>query len=128
MPNQAGTILVIEDDPGTASLQRKCLERIGYQVFTADSRSAAWQVLEERPVELILLDYKLQEHETGLDMLRDLQAKGRDIPCIVVTGFGNEQLAIEAFRAGARDFVPKSVTYLDSLPQAVDRVFREIRR
>ena len=128
MSDAEGIILVIEDDPGAATLQRKCLERKGYRVFTAASRESAWEVLESHPVQLILLDYKLQQHETGLDMLRELQTRGRDIPCIVVTGFANEQLAIEAFRAGARDFLPKSVTYLDSLPQAVDRVFREIRQ
>src|SRR5687768_15498719 len=120
MSDKEGIILVIEDDPGAAALQRKCLERNGYGVFTAGNRSSAWDVLEKHPVQLILLDYKLQQHETGLDMLRELQARGRDIPCIVVTGFANEQLAIDAFRAGARDFLPKSVTYLDSLPQAVD--------
>jgi len=128
MSDKEGIILVIEDDPGAAALQRKCLERNGYRVFSAGDRSGAWDVLEAHPVQLILLDYKLQQHETGLDMLRELQARGRDIPCIVVTGFANEQLAIDAFRAGARDFLPKSVTYLDSLPQAVDRVFREIRQ
>jgi two-component system, cell cycle sensor histidine kinase and response regulator CckA len=128
MADPAGLILVIEDDPGTALLQRKCLERCGYRVFTAGSHEQAWEVLSSHAIELILLDYKLQEGETGLDLLAELQAAGRDIPCIVVTGFGNEQLAINAFRAGARDFVPKSVTYLDSLPQAVDRVFRDLRR
>lgn len=124
--NSAGTVLVIEDDPGAAALQRKCLERRGYQVVTAASRQEALAALDAQPIELILLDYKLQDQETGLDLLGDLQATGRDIPCIIVTGYANEQLAIDAFRAGVRDFVPKSVTYLDSLPQAVDRVFREI--
>jgi two-component system cell cycle sensor histidine kinase/response regulator CckA len=128
MTANSGCVLIIEDDPGTATLQRRCLERIGYRVFTAANRRQAWQVLKETPVELILLDYKLQDRETGLDLLAELNDAGFEIPCIVVTGFGNEQLAIDAFRAGARDFVSKSVTYLDNLSQAVERVFRDTRQ
>ena len=52
---------------------------------------------------------------------------GFELPVILVTGFSNEAVAIRALRAGVRDLMTKSAEYLDYLPEAVDRVLRQVR-
>ena len=78
-------------------------------------------------MDLILLDYRLPGGVDGLDFFTQVQAAGFDLPVILVTGFSNEATVIRALRAGVRDFVTKSVEYLDYLPDAVDRVLRQVR-
>ncbi len=56
-----------------------------------------------------------------------MKATGHDVPVILVTGFGNEATVIQALRTGVRDFVTKSVEYLDYLPEAVNRVLRQVQ-
>src|SRR5262249_19034877 len=51
---------------------------------------------------------------------------GHEVPVILVTGFGNEALVIQAMRAGVRDFVTKTAEYLEYLPEAVTRVLTQL--
>lgn len=76
---------------------------------------------------MILLDYRLPGGADGLDFYERLEAAGYDPPVILVTGFGNEATAIQALRVGVRDFVTKSAEYLEYLPEAVERVLRQVR-
>ncbi|HXG10727.1 MAG TPA: response regulator [Gemmataceae bacterium] len=120
-------ILVVEDDPGVALLQRRRLERAGYAVCTAINPEEALAILRQSVVDLILLDYRLPGDVDGLDFYAQVRAAGYDVPVILVTGFSNEATVIRALRAGVRDFVTKSPEYLDYLPEAVGQVLRQVR-
>jgi two-component system cell cycle sensor histidine kinase/response regulator CckA len=122
-----GTILVVEDDPGVLRLQRQHLERAGYAVVTAEEAEEALRAVEQHPIDLIVLDYKLSSHYTGLDFYERLKATGSTVPVIIVTGFSDESTVIKALRAGVREFVTKSVEYLDYLPEATERVLAQVR-
>ncbi|OWK42990.1 response regulator [Fimbriiglobus ruber] len=122
-----GTILVVEDDPGVILLERRRLERAGYTALTAESPAEALDLLRTSPVDLILLDYRLPGEIDGLEFYAQVRAAGYDIPVILVTGYGNEAVVVRALRAGVRDFVTKSVEYLDYLPEAVEHVLRQVR-
>jgi len=120
------TVLLVEDDPGTLTLARKRLEAAGYAVVCAPSAAVAMSHLRAaNDIDLILLDYRLPG-ETGIDFYAELKAAGFDVPAILMTGFANEQTAIAALRAGMRDFIPKGPQFLDYLPDAVERVLRQI--
>lgn len=121
------TILIVEDDIGVARLQRRRLERVGYTTETVTTGAEALSRISRGGVDLIILDFRLPDNMTGLDVHAKLKDTGEDIPVILVTGFSDEQIAIQALRAGVRDFVSKSVEYLEYLPQAVERVLEEIR-
>jgi two-component system cell cycle sensor histidine kinase/response regulator CckA len=121
-----GQILVVEDDPGVAHLERRRLERAGYHVVTAATCEEALQAPKGAPVDLILLDYRLPGEVDGLDFYSQVRAAGHDVPVILVTGLSSEATVIKALRAGVRDFVTKSVEYLDYLPEAVEHVLKQV--
>jgi PAS domain S-box-containing protein len=121
------TILIVEDDPGTATLQQRRLARAGYVADTAANTEQALAKLAARAYSLLLLDYRLADGTDGLALCQRLKNAGHDVPVVLVTGFSDEATVIRALRAGVRDFVPKSVEYLDYLPEAVERVLRQTR-
>ena len=75
---------------------------------------------------LIVLDYNLPG-VNGPEFYEQLKAAGRDLPVVLVTAFGREATIIQALRAGVRDFVTKSMEYLDYLPEGVGRVLKQVR-
>jgi PAS domain S-box-containing protein len=120
------TVLVVEDDPGVATLQRKQLLRAGYEVEVASSAEQAIATVRNRRVNLAILDLRLPD-ASGLELYERLKGEGLELPAILVTAFPDEAVAIRALRAGIRDFVPKSPDYLEYLPTAVDRVVAQVR-
>jgi PAS domain S-box-containing protein len=123
----SSAVLVVEDDIGIATLQKRRLERSGYSVVIANDAQQAESIVAEGKVNLLVLDYHLQGTTTGLDVFERLKAQGFNIPAILVTAFGDQDVTIRALRAGVRDFVPKTADYLDQLPSAVDRVIAQSR-
>jgi len=125
-PTRAEAILIVEDDEGVAILERRALERRGFDVVSVPTLAAAIAAVSSQPFDLIVADYRLK-NETGLELFEQLQARGYAVPIIMVTGFSNEETVIEAIRRGVRDFVPKSAEYLHYLPDAVERVLTSVR-
>lgn len=121
------TVLIVEDDPGVARLQERRLRRAGYEVVNAASAAEALATLEKQRVDLMFLDYRLPDQVNGLDLYAQLKAKGRELPVILVTGFSDDATVVAALRAGVRDYVTKSPEYLDYLPEAAERVLRQVR-
>lgn len=118
-----GSILLLEDDEGLAFLVRKSLERIGFVVtWLSDSNVR----LSSSSFDLAILDFRLQGNVTGLDFYKSLVADGRKIPAILITGFTDEEVLLEALRLGVRDFLPKNQAFLNLLPVLVERVMEEV--
>lgn len=123
----SSAVLVVEDDVGVATLQKRRLERAGYSVIVATSAQQAQSIVADGKINLLVLDFRLEGETTGLDVYERFKAQGLNIPAILVTAFGDQDVVIRALRAGVRDFVPKSSDYLDQLPSAVDRVIAQAR-
>jgi signal transduction histidine kinase len=126
-PETPSTVLILEDDPGVARLQRLRLERAGYAVDAVTTPAAALDRLRAGGVELLVLDNRLAGGEDGLTFYTKLQADGLDLPVILVTGYQDDATIVRALRAGVRDYVFKSVEYLDYLPEAARRVLDQER-
>lgn len=126
-PGERGTILVLEDDPGIGRLQRRHLERAGYRVEVAAGTATARAALASGRIDLLLLDYQLEEAVNGLEFYRSLQSEGCDLPAILVTGFGDEMRMLEAMRSGVRDFIPKTPNFVELVSPTVDRVMKQVR-
>ena len=121
------TVLIVEDDAGVARLQRLRLERNGYVVRVASTADEALEQVCADGVDLLVLDYRLAATEDGLAFYARLKAAGYDPPVIMVTGYGDDATIVRALRAGVRDYIFKSVEYLDYLPEAVGRVLAQER-
>ncbi|MDR3404382.1 MAG: response regulator [Chthoniobacter sp.] len=124
---QRGTILVLEDDPGIGRLQRLQLERAGFHVELTTNTTDARTRLAAQRIDLLLLDYQLSEPTNGLEFYRALQQESRDVPAILVTGYGDESRIIEAMRAGVRDFIPKTPNFIDLVAPTVERVMKQVQ-
>ena len=76
----------------------------------------------EPPADILLLDYRLPGM-TALDLVKELrQVRGEDLPVVLVTGHGSEEIAAEAFKLGIDDYVIKAERYLQQLPALLERV------
>ena len=116
------SILIIEDDPGIARLERIHLRRAGFAAAVAANAAEATTALARDRFDLIILDQNLQGGVTGLDLYERLRGEGIGTPAILVTGLSDEATLIRAMRGGLVDFVLKTPDFLDDLTRAVERV------
>jgi PAS domain S-box-containing protein len=121
------TILLVEDDPGVARLEQVQLERAGYRVVTATAAEQGLERISEGTVALIILDQKLRSGMSGLEFFKQVKAQGHNIPAILVTAASDDNLLVDAIRAGVRDFVPKTRSFLDHLEPVVTHVLEQTR-
>ena len=125
-PDNQSSILIVEDDEITAELERKVLKRAGMKVHVVHFVRDALEVLQHHRFDAILLDFNLPDGDVwGIVDIAD-QAVPR-IPVIIVTAHGNERIASEALRRGIADYMKKSDSFWDQLPDALDRVTRLAR-
>jgi two-component sensor histidine kinase/CheY-like chemotaxis protein len=101
-------ILYVDDDEGLARLAGKALARIGIDVVHAPDHESGLARLAEGEIAVIILDHYLKG-TTGLTFLQALSERGVDIPVIYVTGSSEATVAVEALKAGAEDYVIKTV-------------------
>jgi PAS domain S-box-containing protein len=118
-------VLVLDDDEGILLLAARALRRAGYRVSACSTVQAALDCIDGPLPDLLVLDYRLNTPQTGLDFFRSLVARGIKLPAILATGFSDESRIIEALRSGVSDVVPKASDYLDYLPEAVERALAE---
>ena len=117
-------ILVIDDNPADAGLLRRLLGKIdqfdvdfAHCLNEADGKEA----LSAKDVDCLFLDYQLGE-TSGLDVLDSIRALGHDLAVIVLTGAGDESVAVEAMKRGAQDYLVKDVMVRNVLtPKGVHR-------
>jgi PAS domain S-box-containing protein len=115
----------VDDDEGLVILMAETLRAEGYDVATAGSGAAALAGVAERTPDLMLLDLKLQDLG-GPALLKRLKREDAPVPFVVVTGQGDEKVAVEMMKHGALDYVMKSTGLLDLLPGVVRRALDAI--
>lgn len=101
-----GRILVVDDEPGIREGCRRVLEPEGYFVETAATGEEGIRKLQEQPFDLVLLDVVMPDVR-GIDLLGQIYGLAPDIVCIVITGYATVELAVQAIKAGAYDFLAK---------------------
>ncbi len=123
----AARILVVDDDRGLLRLAEKALARAGHKVATADSGAKAVQWLTENVADLLLLDLKLED-TTAAGLIAQLTERQRRPHFLIITGQGDERVAVEMMKSGARDYVVKSADFLDLCRRRWRRRFRNCSR
>ncbi|MBK8257426.1 MAG: hybrid sensor histidine kinase/response regulator [Polyangiaceae bacterium] len=101
-------LLLIEDSEDDAALLLRELKRVGFAVTVTriETEAELLDALENRAFELVLCDYTLPTLDAPR-ALEIVQASGRDVPFVIVSGTIGEERAVESMRAGARDFILK---------------------
>jgi len=106
-----GRVLVADDQRDVLEAVRLLLKSEGYQIETVTSPPRLIEAAETREFDVILLDLNYTRDTTsgqeGLDLLAKLQALDSTLPVVVMTAWGSVEVAVEAMRRGARDFIQK---------------------
>lgn len=107
---EKGRILVVDDEPQTCELLKAFLQIRGYTVMTASTGAEALTVLEETQPHLILLDIMMPGMD-GLETLRRIRERDRAVGIIMITAAHEEDIAREAVRRGAYDYITKPIDF-----------------
>ncbi|MDZ7290495.1 MAG: sigma-54 dependent transcriptional regulator [candidate division KSB1 bacterium] len=99
-------ILVVDDEQSVRESLARVLEREHYQVFPASSGEEALRCLEKESVHVVLSDLKMPEM-SGLELLRRVKTVAPATEVILITGHGTIEIAVEAMKQGAYDFITK---------------------
>src|SRR5256885_13577586 len=99
-------ILIIDDEADMRFAIRMLLERTGHSVVEAGDGDAALGKLSEDGIDLVLLDMRLPGMD-GIQILQKIREKRQDVPVIMVTGYGNVELADQALQMGADHYLSK---------------------
>ena len=103
-----GNLLLVDDEPDVTDLLQMLLQNSGYRLSTAPDGAAALQQLEEKPIDLVLLDLLLPE-TNGYEVLEQMRQHPlwKSIPIIVISGTTDMDSVVRCVELGAEDFLPK---------------------
>ncbi len=121
-------ILYMEDDVGLARLVQKRMRRAGYNVDIAGNGKIGLEMYETGKYDIIAVDQQMPGY-SGIEVIKILASMGPLPPVVMITGQGNELVAVEALKIGAGDYVVKGVDgkYLETLPGVVERLLERRR-
>ncbi len=125
--NKAPGIVIVDDDEGLRFLMADALRRDGLKVESFESGEQAFAWLTREPADLLLLDLNLGDLPAPV-LVQRLRERGREFPFLVITGQGDERIAVEVMKQGALDYVMKETGVLELLPGIVRRALAVIER
>ncbi len=114
-------VLYAEHDPADVDLTLRHLSAHAphVQVTTVETGAATLQRLEAEEYDLVLLDYRMLDL-SGLEILQEMRDRGIRVPVVMVTGYGDEETAVQALKLGALDYVVKRDGYLTQLFSVIE--------
>ena len=117
-------ILIVDDEKPTRDAMARILAP-GCDCLTAPDAEFAMKLVEENPdLALLLTDYKMPG-ENGVSLIKRAKAENPSLACILVTAFGEIELAVEAMKEGADDFLTKPITDLAQMEQRVNKALEK---
>jgi two-component system sensor histidine kinase/response regulator len=118
-------VLIVDDDQALLEALPEALRlRMGgVSVETADSAAAALERIAEREYDAIVTDIKMPGMD-GLALLQEIRQQRPDVPTLIITGHGDNDLVVDALRGGAKDFIKKPIDR-DYFVAAMYRAIRE---
>jgi hypothetical protein len=127
-------ILLVDDNPDDRAIIREFLSRVedcAYRITEVVTAEALMALCGDGhpDFDLLLLDYLLPDSD-GMTILRDLRApesRWQHVPIIMLTGFGDETLAVRAIKGGAQDYIPKSTYSAERLHLAIGSAIESLR-
>ncbi|HTL54982.1 MAG TPA: sigma-54 dependent transcriptional regulator [Candidatus Limnocylindrales bacterium] len=116
------TLLIVDDEKTQREGLRAALED-HYDVYLAEDAKAAMELLEEEHFDVLLTDFRLPS-EDGMKLITRAKSLSKPPICILMTAYGSEELAVEAMKRGADDYIPKARLQIDELEMRISRALR----
>lgn len=120
-------LLLVEDDNESSLLVQSMLTRRGISVCPVENGPAALDRLAGERFDIVVSDVRLGPAMSGVDLLRSVRERERDLPVILITGFDSLHSAIEAVRLGAQDYILKPFDQIEDLLLPVRKAVRTHR-
>src|SRR5579862_6320222 len=116
------TLLIVDDEKPTRDGLRAALED-RYDVYVAEDAKAAMELLERENFDVLLTDFRLPS-EDGMKLIARAKSLARPPICILTTAYGSEELAVQAMKRGADDYIAKGRLQIDELEMRIARALR----
>jgi two-component system response regulator AtoC len=116
-------LLIVDDEKPTREGLRAALED-HYDVYVAEDAAAAMTLLEQETFRVLLTDLKLP-NEDGMKLIARAKALPKPPICILMTAYGSEEVAVEAMKRGADDYIAKGRLQIDELEMRINRALRQ---
>lgn len=122
------SILVVEDDVVDRMAIRRALKKANLDVEIAEVQDcqSAVATLQQQNFECIFLDYRLPDGN-ALQLIQKTRSMGKKVPMVVLTGQGDEQIAVDLMKAGASDYIPKRKVSPETLARSLNNAVRVYR-
>lgn len=117
------TLLIVDDEKPTREGLRAALED-RYDVYVAEDAASAIQLLERERFDVMLTDFRLPK-EDGMRLIARAKSLSRPPICILMTAYGSEELAVDAMRRGADDYIAKGRLQIDELEMRIARALKQ---
>src|SRR5687768_31865 len=117
------TLLIVDDEKTQREGLRDALED-HYDVYLADSASAALELLEREHFDVLLTDFRMP-NEDGMNLIKRAKSLPKAPICILMTAYGSEEIAVQALKNGADDYIPKGKMQIDELEFRIRRAMRQ---
>jgi len=117
------TLLIVDDEKPTRDGLRAALED-RYDVYVVEDAKAAMDLLERDNFDVLLTDFRLPS-EDGMKLIARAKSLAKPPVCILMTAYGSEELAVEAMKRGADDYIPKGRLQIDELEMRIARTLRQ---
>jgi len=117
------TLLIVDDEKPTRDGLRAALEE-RYDVYVAEDAKAAMDLLERDNFDVLLTDFRLPG-EDGMKLIARAKSLARPPICILMTAYGSEELAVDAMKRGADDYIAKGRLQIDELEMRIARALRQ---
>lgn len=120
------SVLIVDDDKKARSNISEYLKISGYELVEAGTIKEARESITKNDPDIIILDVQLPDGY-GLDLLNELSKLPNKVPVIMMTGYGNIEMAVDAMKNGAHDFLTKPIKNLENLENSIQRAGEMIR-
>ena len=117
------TLLIVDDEKTTREGLRAALEE-RYDVYLAEDARTAMDLLERDHFDVLLTDFRLPS-EDGMKLIVRAKSLGQPPICILMTAYGSEELAVQAMKRGADDYIAKGRLQIDELEMRIARALRQ---
>jgi diguanylate cyclase (GGDEF)-like protein len=128
MAKESVRILLVEDNIDQRDLTLRAFQKKDpdLKITPVGTGPACLEALQNGRFDVVILDYSLPMMN-GIEVLSEIQAQGYTVPVIMVTGQGDEKIAVEAMKRGACDYIIKSQNYHQTLPPVVEKIIDQHR-